>query len=135
MVGGVEHLALCANDPPALAAWYQKLFALEVVREGDTGPLFLRFADGFLLEVLKAGATAAQPPGAREAGYRHIALSVRPIEPLVDILEREGVVVVEEYRIVPGGTKLFLFRDLEGNLVQLVERPRPLGGDRAERDR
>ena len=132
MVRGVEHLALCAQDVPALVAWYQRVFDLELIREGESGPLFLRFADGFLLEVLGAEGADASPPPAKEKGYRHIALSVLSLETLVDALKQEGVAVVEDFRIVPNGTKLFLFRDIEGNLVQLVERQRPLGAQSQE---
>ncbi len=42
-------------------------------------------------------------------------------------LKQEGVVVVDDFKIVPNGTKLFLIRDIEGNLVQLIERKNPLG--------
>jgi len=127
MVRGVEHLALCAQDVPALLAWYQRLFGLELVREREAGPLFLKFPDGFLLEVVQAEGAPPPAPRAREKGYRHIALSVLRIEALVDVLKQEGAAVVEDFRIAPNGTGLFLFRDPEGNLVQLVERPVPLG--------
>ncbi len=41
-------------------------------------------------------------------------------------LKKKGVEVVDDFKTVPNGTKLFLFRDIEGNLVQLVERVTPL---------
>jgi len=127
MLQGVEHLALCTRNVPALVAWYQKHLGLEVLKEGDAGPLFLRFADGFLLEVVEAKDVPVPAPHARDPGFRHIALKVLAIETLVGALKQEGVVVVEDFKIMPNGTKLFLFRDVEGNLVQLVERANPLG--------
>ena len=127
MVQGVEHLALCAQNVPALVAWYLKVLGLELIKEGASGPLFLRFPDGFLIEVIAAEGDAVPSPRAREKGYRHIAIQVRFLETLVHTLKQEGVEVVEDLRIVAGGTRLFLFRDIEGNIVQLVERQAPLG--------
>ena len=109
-----------------LIAWYQKLFHLEVVKEGKEGPFFLRFPDGSLIEVIDTSGDIPPVPQEREKGFRHIALSVTSIETIVTELKKTGVVVVQDYKIVPNGTKLFLFRDIEGNLVQLVERKNPL---------
>jgi predicted enzyme related to lactoylglutathione lyase len=53
--------------------------------------------------------------------------TVSSLEKMVIELKKEGVAVVEDFKIVPNGTKLFLFRDIEGNLIQLVERKNPLG--------
>ena len=52
MLQGVEHIALCAEDVPSLIAWYQKTFHLDLIKEGEEGPFFLKFPDGFLLEFL-----------------------------------------------------------------------------------
>ena len=49
MVEGVEHFALCAEDVPALLAWYQRIFQLDLIKEGEEGPYFLKFPNGFLL--------------------------------------------------------------------------------------
>jgi predicted enzyme related to lactoylglutathione lyase len=47
---------------------------------------------------------------------------------MVETLKKEGVEVVDDLKTVPNGTKLFLFRDIEGNLIQLVERKIPPAG-------
>ncbi len=59
-------------------------------------------------------------------GVEHIALSILSLEKMVETLKKEGVDVVDDLKTVPNGTKLFLFRDIEGNLIQLVERKIPL---------
>jgi predicted enzyme related to lactoylglutathione lyase len=126
MVRGVEHLALCAENVSSLIAWYQKLFHLDVVQEGQTGPYFLKFPDGFLIEVVETAGDIPLLPREKEKGFRHIALTVSALDKMVGRLKNEGVAVVEDFKIVPNGTKLFLFRDIEGNLVQLVERKNPI---------
>lgn len=122
MVHGVEHLALCAENVSSLIAWYKRLFHLEVVKEGQTGPYFLKFPDGFLIEVIETAGNVPPLPWVKEKGFRHIALSVSSIETVVADLKQEGVEIVQDFKIVPNGTKLFLFRDIEGNIIQLVER-------------
>ena len=126
MIQGVEHIALCAEDAPALIAWYQRRFHLELIKEGQAGPFFLRFPDGFLIEFVHASGDIPPIPEEKEKGIRHIALAVSSLEEMVGTLKVAGVEVVDDFRIVPNGTKLFLFRDIEGNLIQLVERKIPL---------
>jgi predicted enzyme related to lactoylglutathione lyase len=127
MVQGVEHIALCAENVPSLIAWYQKVFHLDLVKEGQAGPFFLRFPDGLLIEFVETAGGIPPIPKDKEKGFRHIALTVSSLEKMVIELKKEGVAVVEDFKIVPNGTKLFLFRDIEGNLIQLVERKNPLG--------
>ncbi len=127
MIQGVEHIALCAEDVPSLIAWYQRIFQLELVKEGQAGPFFLRSPDGFLIEFLETSGDIPHVPKDREKGLRHIAFNVLSLEKMVGTLKKEGVEVVDDFKTVPNGAKLFLFRDIEGNLIQLVERKVPLG--------
>ncbi|MHC4070750.1 MAG: VOC family protein [Planctomycetota bacterium] len=126
MIQGVEHIAICAEDVPSLIAWYQRIFQVELVKEGKAGPFFLRFHDGFLIEFLETAGGVPAVAKDREKGLRHIALTVSSMEEMVDTLKKEGVEVSDDLKTVPNGTKLFLFRDIEGNLIQLVERKVPL---------
>ena len=122
MVRGVEHIALCAENVSSLIAWYQKVFHLGLVKEEQAGPFFLRFPDGLLIEFVETEGDIPPIPKDKEKG-----LTVSSMENMVASLKHEGVAVVEDFKIVPNGTKLFLFRDIEGNLIQLVERKNPLG--------
>ncbi|MHC4425697.1 MAG: VOC family protein [Planctomycetota bacterium] len=126
MVQGVEHIALCAENVPSVIAWYQRIFQVGLVKEGQAGPLFLKFPDGFLIEFVESAGDIPHVPKDKEKGFRHIALTVLSLETMVGTLKKEGVEVVDDFKTVPNGTKLFLFRDIEGNLVQLVERKSPL---------
>jgi len=127
MVQGVEHIALCAENVPSLIAWYQRIFQLELIKEGQAGPFFLKFPDGFLIEFLEAAGDTPPAAEVKEKGFRHIALTVSKLEKMVETLKNAGAEVVDDFKTVPNGTKLFLFRDIEGNLIQLVERVIPLG--------
>jgi predicted enzyme related to lactoylglutathione lyase len=126
MIQGVEHIALCAENVPSLIAWYQRIFQLELVKEGQAGPFFLKFPDGFLIEFVETAGDIPSAAKDKEKGFRHIALSVLSLEKMVETIKKEGVEVVDDFKIIPNGTKLFLFRDIEGNLIQLIERKVPL---------
>lgn len=126
MVRGVEHIALCAEDVHALIAWYQRMFKVDMITEGKAGPFFLKFPDGFLIELVETAGDIPPVPKDKEKGFRHIALTVVALEQMVGVLKNEGVEVVDDFKTVPNGAKLFLFRDIEGNLIQLVEREIPL---------
>lgn len=127
-VQGVEHIALCAEDVHSLIAWYQKVFKLDMIKEGEIGPYFLKAPDGVLIELIETEGDIPPVPNAKDKGLRHIAFTVVDIEQMVEALKEEGVEVVDDFKTVPNGTKLFLFRDIEGNIVQLVERLIPLVG-------
>jgi catechol 2,3-dioxygenase-like lactoylglutathione lyase family enzyme len=127
MIQGVEHIALCAGNVPSLIAWYQRIFQLELIKEGQLGPYFLRFPDGILIEFVEAAGDIPPVPRDKEKGFRHISLTVLSLEKMVETLNKESVEVVDDFKTVSNGTKLFLFRDIEGNLIQLVERKIPLG--------
>jgi catechol 2,3-dioxygenase-like lactoylglutathione lyase family enzyme len=127
MILGVEHIALYAENVPSLIAWYQRIFQADLIKEGQEGPFFLKFPDGFLIEFLETTGDIPGVPKDREKGFRHIALSVLSLEKIVRALKKERVEVVDDLKTIPNGARLFLFRDIEGNLIQLIERKTPLG--------
>ncbi len=126
-VQGIEHIALCAEDVPSLIAWYQRIFHLDLIKESPAGPFFLKFPDGLLIEFIETSEDIPPAPKVRDKGFRHIAITVLSLEKMVETLKKAGAEVVDDIKTVPNGTKLFLFRDIEGNLIQLVERKIPLG--------
>ena len=87
----------------------------------------MKFHDGSLIEFLETAGDIPPVPKDKEKGFRHIALAVSSLEKMVETLKKEGVEVVDDLKTVPNGAKLFLFRDIEGNLIQLVERKVPIG--------
>jgi len=126
MIQGVEHLALCVENLASVVSWYQKMFQVEVIKEGGSGPIFLKFPGGFLIELIEAAGCTTPIPEVAEKGFRHFALAVVSLEEMARRLKEENVEVVDDVRVVPGPAKLFMFRDIEGNLIQLVERAVPL---------
>jgi glyoxylase I family protein len=121
----VEHLGLPARDPAALKDWYVNSLGAEVVLEnGQTPPaFFLALAGGLMLEIYQGGSSLKETGDNSVAGWRHLALRVEAIEPAQAALEAKGVEFTEIIKPAGGGGRVLFFRDGEGNLLHLVERP------------
>lgn len=124
MYHGLDHLALCASDPAALARWYCDHFGFrEVSNTGATPPtIFIQGECGSAIEVMPA-----QTPPARgeffDWGWRHIAIITTDFDAAMTQLAQLGVELVGPERTPIGGGRLQSFRDPEGNIAQILWRP------------
>jgi glyoxylase I family protein len=121
----VEHLGLPARDPVALKNWYVNALGAEVVFDnGQTPPaFFLSLAGGLMLEIYQGGSSLKETGDNSLAGWRHLALRVDSIVAARSALEGMGVKFTETIKPAGGGGSVLFFRDAEGNLLHLVERP------------
>jgi glyoxylase I family protein len=121
----VEHLGLPARDPAALKDWYVKTLGAKLVyADGKTPPaFFVRLPGGVLLEIYQAQASLKETSDNKLAGWRHVALRVDSIEAAKTELEKRGVQFADLINPAGGGGRVLFFRDAEGNLLHLVERP------------
>ncbi len=129
----VEHLGLAARDPVALRHWYVRVLgARERFRNRETPPTFLlALPAGPMLEIYPAGSAHPDTRNNQLAGWRHLALRVDSIESARAELVSRGVAFDEPVKPAGGGGRVLFFRDPEGNLLHLVERPPdspPAGG-------
>jgi glyoxylase I family protein len=123
MITGVEHTAIASFTPHELARWYvEKLSFVEVLDTGQT--LYLGAPNGVVLEFVFAETQPAAPL-IRDAGIRHLALSVRDLEAARKQLQGQGIKFEDEPVVLPG-LRIHFFRDPEGNFLHLVERTTPL---------
>lgn len=121
----VEHLGLPARDPAALKDWYVNALGAKVVFDnGQTPPAFFVALDGgLMLEIYQCGSSLKETGDNALAGWRHVAFRVDSIENARAALERNGVEFVDPVKPAGGGGRVLFFRDGEGNLLHLVERP------------
>lgn len=126
MVKGIEHVAIFAKDTSSLKEWYIKMFGFKTVYDNGKGTYFLMAPDGAMIEFVKTGEDG-EVLGDKVAGIRHLALSVDHFEEMVDLLKQEKVEVVTDAVVSAKGIKTFFFRDPEGNILHLIDRPVPLG--------
>ena len=129
----IEHLALPAADSALLRDWYERVLGARTVWDnGQNPPSFLiALAGGAWLEIYPANDAPNSHRGDNQlAGWRHVALRVESLDAAKIELEKRGVSFAEDVRPAGGGGRVLFFKDGEGNLLHLVERPKGFNGDR-----
>ena len=127
----IEHVAIPSPDPAALKSWYERVLgAHEIFNNGQSPPTCLiALPGGGWFEIYAAEGAPENRGNNKLAGFRHVALRVDSMEAARAELETRGVNFDAEVRPAAGGGRVMFFKDLEGNLLHLVERPAdsPLG--------
>ena len=120
-----EHLGLPARDPAGLKDWYVRTLDCEIVfASGETPPaFFLKLGGGLMIEIYQGDRTLPETGINSVSGWRHLALRVESIEAARAELEKRGVQFDQPVKPAGGGGRVLFFKDAEGNLLHLVERP------------
>lgn len=126
MVTGIEHFAIISRDTKRLADWYKRVFNLECVYDNGKGTYFLAFPDKSMIEFITATHPSQGKPEEKLEGVRHIAFACDNFAETVELLKREGVEVIHDAATSPKGISTFFFRDIDGNVMHLIDRPEPL---------
>lgn len=135
----LDHVGLAVADLDAQAEWYARALGLSRVGRFEVGPLqlrgeFLRHDDGWAIELLeRAGASGGlRAPDPMTAllthGYGHICLRVGDVDATHAALIAAGGLDRLSPRESPEPDVRFAFvADPEGNLIELLDRPGPIG--------
>jgi catechol 2,3-dioxygenase-like lactoylglutathione lyase family enzyme len=122
MVTGIEHIAIFSEDTARLKNWYQEKFDWQQVYDNGKGTFFLKAQDGVMIEFVTAEGRGADS-GVKLSGIRHLAISVSDFDGMVARLaECEVVSPPAESK----GVRTFFFRDIDGNILHLIQRQQPL---------
>lgn len=129
MIRAIEHIAIAAKDTAALARWYCDTLGFRAVVEGGPqGTWFVGPPEGqALVEIVPATEQPRADRGRNDAGWSHLAFTVNDFDTVCDALRAKGVTFAGSPTGAPGERQLAFFYDLEGNVLQLVQRPQPLG--------
>ncbi len=118
----IDHIALGARDPLALALWYEQWFGLreELVLHSAVRPpiVFLIDESGQRIEIVPR--TSGQCPAVKGRSP-HLAFSVEDVGRELERLRSVGTAVIED-RKTSVGWRIAYFTDPEGNLLELVQR-------------
>jgi glyoxylase I family protein len=125
MIFSLEHIGLAARNTPSLRDWYVNTLGAEVIFANDQNPpaFLLRLPGGAVIEIYPANRSTDDVSDNRLGGWRHIALRVDSIEATRTSLSARGVFFSEDIKPAGGGGRVLFFKDEEGNLLHLVERP------------
>ena len=126
MVKGIEHTAIASPDPGRLAQWYVEHLQFVVNwRSTSSSTVFVKAANGSMIEIIEAAATAPGAPGMRDAGLRHLAIEVSDFADVYQRLTAHGIRFLTEPETRGGNTVAF-FADCDGNILHLLHRETPL---------
>jgi glyoxylase I family protein len=131
MFSGFEHTAIAAHDSEGLARWYIRIFGLQVVHDNGKSPptYLLKAPDRSVIEILPANAGEKTDYDQKQAGLRHLALTVADFDAALAYLKEQGVDQFFDFR-QSEESRLIFFRDPEGNILHLMWRAKPLGSSK-----
>jgi glyoxylase I family protein len=125
MVKGIEHTAIASPDPQRLAQWYvENLDFVVNHRSGSSNTVFVKAENGSMIEIIEAR-NAPAAADMRDAGLRHLAISVSDFGAAYTRLSAAGVTFLTEPETKGGNTVAF-FADCDGNILHLLHREVPL---------
>lgn len=114
-------------DTTGLSDWYQRVLGARVLWSNNNTPpaYLLQLDERLVIEIYPANSTIGMKSDNQSAGWRHLALRVENIESACEQLTKLGVTLGEPIKPAGGGGRVRFFSDPEGNLLHLVERPKP----------
>ena len=123
MFTGLEHTAIASPDPGRLANWYVDTlgFLINYVYDGN---YFVKAPNGAMLEIIPSQGDRGDDK-MRTPGLRHLAVMVEDFDAGVEKLKASGVQMVGE-PFSNQGNRLAFFADVDGNLLHLIHREKPL---------
>jgi glyoxylase I family protein len=123
-----NHIAFNCWDIAAQEAFYTKHFGFKRSRtfnRGKPDEFFMLKLGSVRLELFSSNRekSAAMQGGEQLIGFRHLALDVAKLEPIVEALQADGIEPepIRELDHVTPGLRILFFRDPEGNIIELME--------------
>lgn len=123
MLVGIEHTAIASPDTERLAQWYVETLGF-VINFNSGKTFFIKAPDGTMIEII-ASESGLAPKAMKDAGLRHLALTVSDYEAAFAQLKARGVSFLGE-PIVNADVKVAFFTDPEGNFLHIIQRLKPL---------
>jgi glyoxylase I family protein len=126
MVTGIEHTAIASADPHRLADWYVEHLDFAInYQSSRSKTVFIKAADGSMIEIIEAAPETRPAEGMKAAGLRHLAITVGDFAAVYARLVDKGVRFLTDVQKVDGNTTVF-FVDGDGNILHLLHREVPL---------
>jgi len=126
MVTGIEHVAIASPDPLRLARWYVEHLDFNInYQSAHSKTVFIKAADGSMVEIIESAPNTAPTEGLNAAGLRHVALTVADFPAVYARLKEKGVRFLTDAQTTNGNSLAF-FTDPDGNVLHLLHRETPL---------
>ena len=126
MFQGLEHTAIASPNPEKLAQWYVEHLGFHI-NFSYAGNYFVKAPNGSMLEIIPStGDMPAQTTANfKDPGIRHLAIASDDFDQAHGQLKSKNVTFVGE-PFTTQGNRLVFFNDLDGNLLHLIQREKPL---------
>jgi glyoxylase I family protein len=123
-----NHIAFNCRDVHRQEQFYIRHFGFKRSRTFNTGrpDQFIMLKLGSMrLELFPTDSvkTVGAGGGEQPLGFKHLAFDVPSLEPVLEALKAEGIQpdrIIDCAQLVPG-MRIVFFRDLEGNIIELME--------------
>src|ERR1019366_1399243 len=126
MVTGIEHVAIASPDPLRLAVWYVEHLDFVInYQPAQSRTVFIKAADGSMIEIIESAPATAPAEGMNAAGLRHLALTVADFAAVYARLKGNGVPFLTDAQTTNGNSLAF-FADPDGSVLHLLHRETPL---------
>lgn len=123
MFQGLEHTAIASPNPERLAQWYVTHLEF-VINYTYDGNYFVRASNGSMLEIIPAIGERGSN-NMKDPGLRHLAISIDDFDAAHRELKARGVQFLGE-PFTNQGNRLVFFTDVDGNILHLIQREKPL---------
>jgi catechol 2,3-dioxygenase-like lactoylglutathione lyase family enzyme len=127
---GIDHPSIACYDVKRQAEWYCANFGMRVIASNGMEPpaFVIGYGDstqgGAMIELMPSVEPGPAPQSMTrfQPGIRHVALRVTDFDEAYGKLAALGVRFITDPGEAVGGGRTILFRDPEGNELQIVER-------------
>ncbi len=123
-IKGLDHPAVAAENVDALADWYCDVLGFEKLFKDPRPIWLLKAPDSTILEILPVDSNPRPIRTNLTPGWSHVAFEVDDIQAGIEHLDSHTVKWSSVLSPATGGGQVRTFFDPEGNVLQIVERPR-----------
>ncbi|WP_137124435.1 VOC family protein [Roseomonas sp. HF4] len=115
-----DHIHLRSPDPEATAAFYERIFGVELKRSPQRIDFMLGGQAIFVSPITEP--TTGEAPTAPYRGLEHIGLAVKDIDGVTAALKAKGAVFTMEPTTIRPGVRICFLRAPENVSIELLER-------------
>ena len=125
----LSHIGIRVSDLARSIDYYRRVFGFRAVYDNHAGPdadrVVIGIIAGLAVELIKPAdaqaGPAAQPVDPNALGFSGITFSVDDVDEAFAALQAQGLANMDPPKTVPPGIRLVLFRDPDGNLLEVID--------------
>jgi len=127
VITGIDHLAVVTTDLERAARFYKEVLGFREtgrLQMEDGGTIVFIALDSTNLELFGGGKPKEEKEESWQAGLAHIALAVDDVDGEYERISSHGVQFTMKPTSAIAGLRIAFFKDLDGNVLELVQRPK-----------